>query len=86
MLINNNIINIHVFYYTYIIIICMYRSGMKPCNLSELHGNSNLEICSKCGQEVSVINVFYLLVLLLLLLFVVIIIYYYYYYYYYCYY
>jgi len=27
------------------------RSGMKPENLSELHGNSNLERCSKCGKE-----------------------------------
>ena len=27
------------------------RSGMPPAALSELHGNSNLEICARCGCE-----------------------------------
>ncbi len=27
------------------------RSGMLPENISELHGNTNLERCSKCKKE-----------------------------------
>jgi NAD-dependent SIR2 family protein deacetylase len=27
------------------------KSGIKPENLSELHGNTNLEICEECGAE-----------------------------------
>jgi NAD-dependent SIR2 family protein deacetylase len=27
------------------------RSGILPNKLSELHGNTNLETCSKCGKE-----------------------------------
>lgn len=28
------------------------RSGLNPNNLSELHGNTNLDRCSKCGKEI----------------------------------
>ena len=27
------------------------KSGILPHNLSELHGNTNLEVCEKCGRE-----------------------------------
>ena len=27
------------------------KSGLKPENMSELHGNTNLELCKKCKQE-----------------------------------
>jgi len=27
------------------------KSGIKPEIMSELHGNTNLEVCEKCGQE-----------------------------------
>ena len=27
------------------------KSGIPPANLSELHGNTNLEICDRCGKE-----------------------------------
>lgn len=27
------------------------KSGIPPSNLSELHGNTNLEVCEKCGKE-----------------------------------
>ncbi|CAF4664008.1 unnamed protein product, partial [Rotaria sp. Silwood2] len=28
-----------------------WRSGLNPTNLAELHGNMNLELCSKCGTK-----------------------------------
>ena len=27
------------------------KSGIAPENLGELHGNTNLEVCTKCGRE-----------------------------------
>ena len=27
------------------------KSGIPPENLAELHGNTNLEVCEKCGRE-----------------------------------
>ena len=27
------------------------KSGIPPENLAELHGNTNLEVCKKCGRE-----------------------------------
>lgn len=27
------------------------KSGIPACNLSELHGNTNLEVCEDCGRE-----------------------------------
>ena len=27
------------------------KSGIPAANLSELHGNTNLEVCEECGRE-----------------------------------